>query len=114
MDFNPAQTCQICFQNAPPNKPFHQHYGAVCCVKCRSFFRRLVQINGAEADFQNVYMCISQDLNDPNSRCDMRLFGKTHRCLSCRMERCLVVGLRPDKVLLDKKARRKYTGKESK
>ena len=111
MDFNPAQTCQICFQNAPPNKPFHYHYGGICCVKCRSFFRRLVQINGAEADFRNIYMCISQD---PNSRCDMRLFGKTHRCLSCRMERCLVVGLRPDKVLLDKKARRKYTGKESK
>ena len=61
MDFNPAQTCQICCQNAPPNKPFHLHYGAICCIKCRSFFRRLVQIYGAEADFRNIYMCISQN-----------------------------------------------------
>ena len=110
MEINPEITCQICFEKAPPNKPFHRHYGAICCVKCRSFFRRIVQINGVEADLRNVYQCISRQ---PNLRCDMQLFGTTHRCLHCRMEKCLEVGLRPDRVLLDKKARRKYTGMES-
>ena len=110
MEINPEITCQICSEKAPPNKPFHRHYGAICCVKCRSFFRRIVQINGVEADLRNVYQCISRQ---PNLRCDMQLFGTTHRCLHCRMEKCLEVGLRPDKVLLDKKARRKYTGMDS-
>ena len=40
----------------------------------------------------------------------MREFGTRHKCSKCRLERCLEIGLNPDKVVLDEETRRKYTG----
>ena len=36
--------------------------------------------------------------------------GKGSKCKRCRLDRCLEIGLRADKVLLDEMQRKKYTG----
>ena len=56
MDNNPKENCPVCFGKANPKKPFHCHYGAICCLKCRSFFRRVVQSNGT-ANLEKVFYC---------------------------------------------------------
>ena len=36
--------------------------------------------------------------------------GKGSKCKRCRLDRCLEIGLKADKVLLDEMQRKKYTG----
>ena len=107
MDNNSKENCPVCFGKANPKKPFHCHYGAICCLKCRSFFRRVVQSNGT-ANLEKVFYCVNSKLN---RRCDMREFGTRHKCSYCRLQRCLNIGLNPAKVVLDEETRRKFTGK---
>ena len=106
MESNIKETCPVCFEKANPKKPFHCHYGAICCLKCRSFFRRVIQSNGT-TNLEKVFYCVNSKLN---RKCDMREFGTRHKCSKCRLERCLVIGLKPDKVVLDEETRRKFTG----
>ena len=85
MDNNPKENCPVCFGKANPKKPFHCHYGAICCLKCRSFFRRVVQSNGT-ANLEKVFYCVNSKLNTLNKRCDMREFGTRHKCSYCRLQ----------------------------
>ena len=100
------ESCPICNET---KKPFHCHYGATCCLKCRAFFRRVIQTNGT-TNLENVFSCTSIT---QHNNCDMQKFGITHKCPRCRLMRCLEIGMRPDKVVLDEETRTKFTGKVS-
>ena len=106
MELDPSKVCQVCYEEAPEGKSFQYHYGALCCLSCRAFFRRIVQLNGTEG-IEDRYDCVSKV---PGQKCNMKDFGYTHRCFKCRMERCLEVGIKPEKVLLNPTQRTKYTG----
>ena len=100
------ESCPICNET---KKPFHFHYGATCCLKCRAFFRRVIQTNGT-TNLENVFSCTSCT---QHNNCDMQKFGVTHKCPKCRLMRCLEIGMRPDKVVMDEETRTKFTGKVS-
>ena len=106
MELDPSKICQICYDEARDGK--HKcHFGALCCNSCRSFFRRIVQVNG-RTDLKTIFECVSKV---PGQECDMKDFGMSHRCSKCRLDRCLEVRLLPEKVLLDPAQRTKFTGK---
>ena len=107
MELNPSKICQICYDEALDGKPHKHHFGAVCCNSCKNFFRRIVQNKGRN-DLKSIFECVSKV---PGQKCDMKDFGMTHRCSKCRLERCLEVGILPEKVLLDPDQRTKFTGK---
>ena len=48
MDINPRKICQVCNTKANQYRNHSQHYGAICCNNCRSFFRRTIQLHGSE------------------------------------------------------------------
>ena len=35
-----TRTCQICYIPARASEKYYSHYGAVCCLSCKAFFRR--------------------------------------------------------------------------
>ena len=107
MELNPSKICQICYDEALDGKTHKLHFGAVCCNSCKNFFRRIVQLKGRN-DLKSIFECASKV---PGQKCDMKDFGMTHRCSKCRLERCLEVGILPEKVLLDPDQRTKFTGK---
>ena len=43
---NPYLNCLICGSKAPENRRHLCHYGAVCCLGCKAFFRRIIQNKG--------------------------------------------------------------------
>ena len=73
--------CQICLEPSHGTKKHHRHYGSICCLSCKSFFRRCHRHNIAQHLF-----C------EHNGRCDVTLYNRT-KCKKCRYERCLQAGL---------------------
>uniref|UniRef100_A0A914WFB4 Uncharacterized protein n=1 Tax=Plectus sambesii TaxID=2011161 RepID=A0A914WFB4_9BILA len=81
--------CVVC-----GDSPAKRHYGVMACYGCKGFFRRTIR------DKQN-YVCRFK------KRCNV---NKTQRnaCRSCRFQRCLDAGMRPDAIQPD----RDLTGKQ--
>ncbi|KAK6112461.1 Zinc finger C4 type (two domains) family protein [Brugia pahangi] len=76
------QLCQICLYAASNGS----HFGAKTCAACAAFFRRTV------SDEKN-YIC------KRSQRCDVKLTyatGYRKICRSCRMKRCLHIGMLPE------------------
>ena len=105
--------CQICKTPAPPNgkvsifkaiayrsfklKNMFQHYfhyGAICCSKCKAFFRRCSRNADKYGPIANVFPCLSGtnncELNYLGTvNCDLREF----KCKKCRLRKCLDAGM---------------------
>ena len=109
MYINPRKICQVCNTKANQYHNHSQHYGAICCNNCRSFFRRNIQLHGAE-NVSTIYSC---DSKIEGQECDMKEFGKNHRCGKCRLMKCTKVGMDPLKVITDPAFRNKFKGKNS-
>ena len=109
MDFNPRKTCIVCYDEAKGNKSHGEHYGAVCCHNCRSFFRRTIQTHG-QKNWETFYKC---DSNTEGQRCDMKEYGRNHRCAKCRLAKCIQVGMDPLKVIIDPEFRQRFKGKNN-
>ena len=103
------KVCQVCFSRANQNRFHSQHYGAICCNNCRSFFRRTIQLHGTE-NMSSIYSC---DSNTEGQDCDMKEYGKNHRCAKCRLSKCTEVGMNPNKVITDPAFRQKFRGKNT-
>ena len=82
-----TKICQICLVPAHGNEKYHQHYGALCCLSCKSFFRRCYRQEIAQHLF-----C------DNGGKCDVTLHNRT-KCKKCRYDRCLWAGLQENRVL---------------
>ncbi len=107
--------CPICGNFGGPNHvdKLHSHYGAVCCLGCKAFFRRSIREN-------RTYDCKSKtdDCNiDPKGRvkCKKCRFAKVwtkknieHKSLLCLFQ-CLNVGMDPGLVLISKEERKRFT-----
>ena len=93
MSIDPTRICQICLVLASETSKYYQHYGAICCLGCKAFFRRVFR-----DEIQTDFVC------KRNGTCDLRLM----RCKHCRLRRCLQVGLHPGKIL-NEEERKKYT-----
>ncbi|VDM92111.1 unnamed protein product [Onchocerca ochengi] len=79
-----AQLCQVCLAATSNGL----HFGAKTCAACAAFFRRTV------SDEKN-YTC------KRSQRCDIKLSyatGYRKICRSCRMKRCLYIGMLPENV----------------
>ena len=72
-------SCSVCSSPAAP----HLHYGAISCYSCRAFFRRGQPKQGR---------CILG-----GGGCAITQQNRT-TCKMCRYNRCLEVGMKPDKV----------------
>ena len=77
--------CSVCFEVSPNH---HSHYGALCCLSCRAFFRRANQ----NADRKVNYVCKFENL------CHIKAGGRK-KCQKCRYDRCLEVGMDESMVL---------------
>uniref|UniRef100_A0A7E5A206 NR LBD domain-containing protein n=2 Tax=Panagrellus redivivus TaxID=6233 RepID=A0A7E5A206_PANRE len=78
---NPPNTCLVC---GDPTKCCH--YDVPSCSGCKAFFRRTV-INGKS------YVCKT------NGKCNMKV---KDRCLQCRFDQCILVGMNPAAIKLPK------------
>ena len=107
--------CLICGNTGGPNSAdkLHSHYGAVCCLGCKAFFRRTIRENRS-------YVCKSETNGcdiDPRSRIKCKQCRYTKVCsmtsvmLTCLKEffQCLEVGMDPSQVLISKEERKKFT-----
>uniref|UniRef100_A0A915Q176 Nuclear receptor domain-containing protein n=1 Tax=Setaria digitata TaxID=48799 RepID=A0A915Q176_9BILA len=87
------QPCQVCLAAASNGL----HFGAKTCAACAAFFRRTVSD-------EKSYTC------KRSQRCDVKLnyaTGYRKICRSCRMKRCLDVGMLPENVQ-NKRQRKDY------
>ena len=105
--------CQICKTPAPPNgkvsifkaisyrsfklKNMFQHYfhyGAICCSKCKAFFRRCTRNADKYGPIANVFPCLSGTNN-----CELNYLGRVNcdlrefKCKKCRLRKCLDAGM---------------------
>lgn len=78
-----TSACSVCGSPARP----HSHYGAICCYSCRAFFRRGLQQKYECINKNNKNMCI-QTINESNRT----------NCKSCRIQKCLNIGMQPSLV----------------
>ena len=87
-----TEKCRVCLAQAAR----HVHYGATTCYSCKAFFRRSIQLGAA---FK--YTCQTQGhcVMLPNTR---------KSCQRCRFDRCLSIGMKPDKVLTEKQRAKRF------
>ncbi|CAG9533693.1 unnamed protein product [Cercopithifilaria johnstoni] len=87
------QLCQVCLAASSNGL----HFGAKTCAACAAFFRRTVSD-------EKSYTC------KRSQRCDVKLnyaTGYRKICRSCRMKRCLHIGMLPENVQ-NKRQRKEY------
>lgn len=76
--------CKICGDVAKK----HSHYGATCCYSCRQFFRR--------SSIKNTY----KKYSCPSfGKCAEVTLENRTKCIKCRYEKCLKVGMRPEFIM---------------
>ena len=116
-DFNQElflrKICQICKTPAPPNgkvsifksiacrsfklKNMFQHYfhyGAICCSKCKAFFRRCTRNADKYGPIANVFPCLSGTNNcELNYLSTVNCNLKEFKCKKCRLRKCLDAGM---------------------
>ena len=93
---DPTLVCQVCHIPAKENAKYYCHYGAICCLSCKAFFRRYTR---GENNL-HAFECKTQ------GNCDIR--GARTNCKKCRFKKCIEVGMEPNKVL-NEEDRKKYT-----
>ncbi|XP_006814397.2 vitamin D3 receptor A-like, partial [Saccoglossus kowalevskii] len=76
--------CLVC-----SDKASGLHYGVVSCESCKSFFGRKIK---SKAKFT----C------EEGGNCVMDLYTRRH-CPACRLQKCLTVGMKPERVWDDKR-----------
>ena len=87
-----TEKCKVCLAQAAR----HVHYGSTTCYSCKAFFRRSIQLGAA---FK--YTCQTQGncVMLPNTR---------KSCQRCRFDRCLAIGMKPDRVLTEKQRAKRF------
>ena len=99
--------CSVCSATA-----YYSYYGALACDPCRTFFRRQVQakkVSTIQSHLQtNMCMCLTQlspqiHVCNKNSTCNIPpVTGRgVTKCTSCRFQKCLSVGMKPEVVEFD-------------
>ena len=81
-------TCPVCLvPTLPGSKRPQLHYGGLCCLSCKAFFRRVVKMNlVARFNCKNNENCNFEDM-------------KRSSCKKCRFLRCLQNKMDQEKVL---------------
>jgi hypothetical protein len=97
---DPTIICQICIEKARPNEKYYCHYGGICCLSCKAFFRRCHR-------YGNNPKLLKCPTNWNN--CDISESVKRTKCKKCRYDKCVQVGLDGTKVLIDEQDRKKYS-----
>lgn len=102
-----SNQCEVC-GNIKSVKP---SYGGIICQSCRHFFRENLlnryrssgKINGgpgqasyAPSVSKRGYVCKSGQIG----KCEVK-FGKRSKCVACRFDKCLRIGLIPEMVLAE-------------
>ena len=78
--------CQICGTPSPNGGKHYFHYGAICCSKCKAFFRRCKRCGyRLGVDFPD-FLCLS---GTNNCIIDHR---NAEKCKKCRLVKCLQAG----------------------
>ena len=90
--------CAVC-KEVTTNQ--HLHYGALCCLSCRAFFRR------ANQSARQGYKCKSEG----GEGCDTS-FKNRKKCRKCRYEKCLSIGMKPTMVLSDNQKKIRFRKKD--
>ena len=91
--------CQVCGSAAKFDEVFCSHYGAVCCLSCKAFFRRIFREGSRNPDLLTC-SALSGSPSKPGKR------RKT--CRKCRYDQCIRVGMSPQLVPDDDECK-KYT-----
>ena len=83
-----THTCPVCLEGANG----HLHYGSVACFACRGFFRRTtlsLKDGGVGGKSKCGY----------NGHCEIRDKISRMHCPSCRYDKCISVGMKPEFVM---------------
>jgi len=83
-------SCSVCGQEL---RKARYHYGGLTCYSCRAFFRRNCQR-------RVVPPCRAAKAQARTGSCDVS-HRSSNRCIHCRYEACLSVGMQPHLVLDD-------------
>jgi len=90
LDPESVEICVVCGDRASG-----RHYGAISCEGCKGFFKRSIRK-------ENGYIC------KENKDCEVNK-SQRNRCQYCRMEKCLVSGMRGDSVQSERRPGRPST-----
>ena len=94
MDFN---ICLVCSSPPKPGTQHHSHYGAICCMSCKAFFKRIrdeaVNKSGSESCLK--YKCKKKDPGSCNTHYQISTKDK---CKECRYLKCIGIGMDPNQI----------------
>lgn len=82
-----SSICKVCGVFAKAHESFCMHYGARTCLSCKAFFRRIFR----ELKHPEKIKCKA------GGQCDLSASKRT-ACRKCRLDKCIQVGMKPDKV----------------
>ena len=91
---DPEKVCQICFTEAKGREKWYYHYGAVCCFRCKAFFRRYSRGEIKAKPCKGQGQCVINK-------------GRKN-CKDCRYKKSLACGMKTE-LLLNEEERKKYT-----
>ncbi|CAJ0943572.1 unnamed protein product, partial [Mesorhabditis belari] len=77
----PPEKCRVCGKS-----PASKIYGSIACASCKIFFLRVCTAGAPVPDCQNFRLCVGPKFLVP---------GKS-RCVACRFEKCIQVGMLPE------------------
>ncbi|XP_023345507.1 uncharacterized protein LOC111714597 [Eurytemora carolleeae] len=91
METSEGFKCHVCSQPMPA---FHRHYGGIVCFSCRSFFRRWTQIDPRPCKYSD--------------QCDFPPKPGEKKCIKCRYEKCLQIGMEKRFVLNERQIKMRF------
>ena len=80
-----SHVCAVCEDETLPGCSFRMHYNVYCCEACKCFFRRSIQLN-------KIFSCKFYH------KCVVSHRLSRHFCKSCRLRKCIQVGMKKDAV----------------
>ena len=103
-----TQFCHVCHIPPTTTRTHYNHYGGICCFKCKAFFKYCHDKNYVDEDGRIKYKCVKK--GESLTQCEVHHQGK-QMCKKCRYLKCVQIGM--EGVLIRKGSEReKYIRKK--
>ena len=89
--------CLVCSSSPKPGSQHHSHYGAICCLSCKAFFKRIRDeaVNKSNSESCLKYKCKKKR---PGSCKTHYTTSTKDKCKECRYLKCIAVGMDPNQI----------------
>ena len=99
-----ASVCLVCSIPPKPKTSHHSHYGALCCMSCKAFFKRIGD-EGIVSESGLKYSCKKKNPGFCNTHYQV---STKEKCKRCRYLKCIDVGMDPNQICAGEQ-RNKFT-----